>query len=347
LAPPSQAITVEQLLALNDEIRALARAGVPLERGLRALGSDMPGRLGRLATSLGQRLERGESLIDVLDSSGDSFPPAYRALVAAGLRSGRLPAALESISRSVRQAIELRRTVIVALTYPVILALIATAVLVFSVSKTVPVVSQLFDMVNAARPAWYEALMAVAQRTVDFLPWIWGGILTLGLYWWFRSRRAARLASGGRSWLPTIGAVRSAGRMATFAEILAVLVEHQVPLDEAVQLAGAAAGGRELQQAGSQLAAALRRGEYPSPAPRGLPPLLAWLIATSASQPHLSRALRHSAAAYRRRAMRISILLGTYVPIFLSAIVGGAIALYYVVLTMAPFYYLLYELGQP
>ena len=31
---PPGSITIEQLLALNEEIRALVRAGVPLERGL-------------------------------------------------------------------------------------------------------------------------------------------------------------------------------------------------------------------------------------------------------------------------------------------------------------------------
>jgi type II secretory pathway component PulF len=134
--------------------------------------------------------------------------------------------------------------------------------------------------------------------------------------------------------------------MATFAEILATLVDQHIPLDEAVTLAAAAAGGRELRQASEQLTDSLRRGDLSAP-PRGIPPLLSWLIVTSASQPYLSRALRHSAAAYRRRAARISIFLGTYLPIFLSAFVGGAISLYYVLLTMSPFYYLLYQLGQP
>ena len=36
-------ITVEQLLALNDEIRALVRAGVPLERGLLIAARELRG----------------------------------------------------------------------------------------------------------------------------------------------------------------------------------------------------------------------------------------------------------------------------------------------------------------
>jgi general secretion pathway protein F len=341
------AITVEQLVALNDEIRALVRAGVPLERGLRALGHDLPGRLGRLAGSLAERLEHGESLVEVLESNSQSFPPAYRAVVAAGLRSGRLPVALESIARSVRHAAELRRTLIVALSYPIFLALVATAVFVLSVTRTAPVVREIYGLLDVVPPVWYEWMTAASDWTYRLLPWLWAAALAALVAWWLRSRRAARWGTGHLGWVPSVSAVRSAGRMATFAEVLAALVEQQAPLDEAVVLAAAAGGGPELKAAGSALAEALRRGESSIPPPRGIPPLLSWLILTSPQQPHLVRALRQHAVAYRRRAVRMSLVLGTYLPIFLSAFLGGAIAAYYVALNLAPFYYLLYQLGQP
>lgn len=342
----SQSITVEQLIALNDEIRALARAGIPLEQGLRAVGGDLPGRLGKLARSLALRLERGEGLVQAVEASSEAFPPAYCAVIAAGIRSGCLSAALESISRSVRQAAELRRTLMVALAYPFLLAAIATAVFLFSVWNTIPVVRDVFVLLDVSRPAWYEWSTAVADQIARQMPWIWVAILSVASLWWIRSRRAARFGASSLRWLPTVGAVRNAGRMATFAELLAMLVEQQIPLDEALTLAAKAGGGEPLQQASAAIVQALRRGERSIPSPRGIPPLLAWLLLTSDNQNDLARALRHSAASYRRRAVRMSLVLGTYLPIFLSAFAGGLVALYYVVLTMAPFYYLLRELGR-
>ena len=67
-------ITLDELVALNDEIIALVRAGVPLDRGLVSLGTDLPGRLGTLADTLGRRLESGESLAEMLEDSGDGLP---------------------------------------------------------------------------------------------------------------------------------------------------------------------------------------------------------------------------------------------------------------------------------
>ena len=95
------AITVEQLFALNEEIRALVRAGVPLERGLLTAARGLRGRLGRITEALADRLNRGESLIEALENEKQVLPPLYRAVVEAGARSGQLPVALEGLARYV------------------------------------------------------------------------------------------------------------------------------------------------------------------------------------------------------------------------------------------------------
>src|SRR6516165_9780269 len=91
-------LSLEQLIALNEEILALARAGMPLERGMLDLGADLPGRLRVITNTLGQRMRAGESLSDALAASGGGIPPVYRAVVDAGVKSGRLAVALEGLA---------------------------------------------------------------------------------------------------------------------------------------------------------------------------------------------------------------------------------------------------------
>ena len=104
-------IRLEHVIALSDEMAALARSGVPLERGLANFGRDVPGELGRLSLRLAERLERGESLsagerqlvalvrahladpdLLVLDEATSAVDPALEMRIAAALErltSGR------------------------------------------------------------------------------------------------------------------------------------------------------------------------------------------------------------------------------------------------------------------
>ena len=79
------AITLDELVALGDEIGALVRAGVPLEQGLADLGGDLPGRLGQVATTLAEETSRGQPLAEVLARQTEQLPAAYRAVVQAGM----------------------------------------------------------------------------------------------------------------------------------------------------------------------------------------------------------------------------------------------------------------------
>src|SRR3954469_24336539 len=119
------AIGLEDLIALNDEIAALVRAGVPLERGLLDVGGDLRGRLRAIATALGERMSRGASLPQALEAEGERIPRVYRAVVEAGLRTGRLAVALEGLARFARGVAELRRVVGLALIYPLLVMVVA------------------------------------------------------------------------------------------------------------------------------------------------------------------------------------------------------------------------------
>ncbi len=48
-------------------------------------------------------------------------------------------------------------------------------------------------------------------------------------------------------------------RIANFTDLLSLLIEHHVPLDEAVRLAGDASGDRRLRDAAGRFAESIRR----------------------------------------------------------------------------------------
>jgi len=120
-------VSLDELLALHEEITVLARSGMPLAAGLLEVATDLPGRLRGLAQQLGHHLEQGRSIDDAL-AQIPNVPPFYRAVVAVGARTGRLPAALEGLTSNLRQWIELRRSIGLVSFYP-LLVLTLTGVL--------------------------------------------------------------------------------------------------------------------------------------------------------------------------------------------------------------------------
>jgi general secretion pathway protein F len=335
-AKSAGSITIDQLLALNDEIAALVRAGVPLERGLVVAARELHGRLGRITSALGSRLSRGESLVQALEGEKQSIPPLYRAVVEAGARSGRLPVALEGLARYVRGFSEARSAIGLALWYPLLVLCLAYTLFIGLVTLVVPRFITAFDALGLQTPGPLSYLHWVGQ-TVDYW-WLGGPILLVlvGLVW-VGSGRAARFGSRGLGWLrmfPWMGSLLADYETANFAELLALLLEHHVTYPDALMLAAESTGDARLVAGMRQLAAALTRGESAKLAlasvdRRALLPMLRWVLASGQEQGSLVAGLHNLTDVYRKRARYKAEQLYVFLPLVLLITIGaGAVLLY-------------------
>jgi type II secretory pathway component PulF len=349
-------VSLDQLAALNDLMAALIRAGVPLETGLGEMGRDLPGRLGTIAERLSQRMEQGENLEHILATDSEHFPPVWRAAVLAGVRSGHLAVALEGLSETARRVAEHRRSVVLAMIYPLIVTLLAYGLLLFLLMRA-PLHYQIgLDLSGSPDPllAWMAWLGETAGWVLLVIPMLVAVSLAAGWY------RLGRFALPGRDARPT-GPQRFAARwpslrravqdsrLATFAEILSLLLRQQVPLDEALVLSAEASGDRALAAAARDLAGHLQSGQPligPNAIPPPLPRLLGWMLASGMPAEELGSALAQTAETYRERSRRGANWAAVYLPILLTVFVGGTATLLAALAALAPVWRLLYTLGQ-
>jgi type II secretory pathway component PulF len=329
-------MTLDELVALNDEIAALVRAGVPLEAALAQLGGDLPGRLRKCAARLAERTARGEPLAEAMTAEAGQFPPVYRAVVEAGVRSGRLSAALESVAGPARRLAEARRMVAAGIIYPVMVLLVAWgAFILFTVKVSGSLLAMFKDFHIPG-----QSLMATLVRWGDSAAW-WGpavplAVVVLAGVWWFYSARAGlvepRAAGWFLGWLPWTGRMLRQSRVASFADVLALLVESRVPLPESIVLAAETVGGARLVASARQIADALRRGEPLAGTQlkdTGLPPLAAWLLIAGERRGALLPALHHTAETYHQRARYLAEKARVFLPVLLTVVIGGgAVAVY-------------------
>jgi type II secretory pathway component PulF len=349
----SKSISLDDLVALNDEIAGLVRAGVPLELGLASWGGDLPGQLGAVVTRLAASVERGQSLPQSLAEHSTQIPPLYAAIVSAGLKSGRLPAALESLATSARNLKEVRGAIGLAVLYPLILVLVGYSLFVLLLTQVIPTLVNTYE----ATPPRFWSLLAdlgtTAAATVPIpgtdrvifvavLPPL--ALLLAAAICWLGTRRAMVLdmGSAGRwlGWVPLAGRVARQARAASLAEIVGLLVEHDVPLDEAIVLAAECTGDRKLVRSTRKLAASIEKGAMPRENWKqldGFPPLLAWLMSSGGRQQTFTAMARHVADTYRRRAMRDAQWLRDYLPMWLTLMVGGSLVALFGVALFLPY----------
>jgi len=355
ILPNPPPITLDQLSALNDEIAALVRSGVPLEANLAEIGEDLPGTLGKITTLLAQRAGRGESLPQLIAECSAQFPPVYRAVVEAGLRAGRLSAALESLSGSIRRLAETRRSVISAALYPFMVVILGWLSFAFFSSMLAPKLAADFTALAPKMPGrWIFVVLAWVGHGAIY----WGlGVpillVILAVFMWQGSRRATWIGATGlgriAAKMPWFGSMLKWSRNAAFADILGLLVENSVPMPEALMLAAEASGDKRLMDAARHASEMVKSGQSlvgHDGQLTAFPPLLRWLLPAASQKNILVPALKHAAEMYNRRAEHQADLLRVFTPVVLTVCVSGVITCLYALTLFIPYTTMLRALAR-
>ncbi|MEX1229900.1 MAG: type II secretion system F family protein [Planctomycetaceae bacterium] len=335
----SKPLSLEDLIALNKEIASLVQAGVPLPLGLRAMAADSSRSLRAVTERLADRLERGETLTQALDGMRDAVPPVYAAVVASGLRAGRLPEALASLTRLAKSAQDIRRQLVIAAIAPLTVVIAAYVLFVAFLVLMVPGLQQTHVAMEIPQSWWIETL-ARLNGTVKY----WGPIpplVCLGV--WLLSAVVGRSLDRGRTvgggvfelggfrWVPGMGTIARTWHWANFAELWGLLVSHNVVLPEAIFLAAHATGDRRIVRAADSLIDQLQSGrslaECFAASPASFPPVFKWLSTNVEGQ--LSSVLQRISKLLCRRANYQADWLKVLVPVGLTVFVAGGVTLLY------------------
>ena len=345
-------ISLEELIALNDEIIALTRAGVPLELGLEELGEEREGVLGRLSTKLAARMNQGESLPEALEHVDAQLPRSYRVIVEAGLRAGRLTAALEGVSSVAFKMSELRRRIGLALVYPLIVLMLAYGLFLLMCTQLAPRMRWTFE--NMGWPTGLYGALADIGRTSIYWGWVLPAVVIGLIIWWRRSGQQFLTGEGKPAGLacccPGVKQISTYYRSAQFADLLALLVEQDVPMPQAIVLAAETTNDPAMQNAARAIADATSRGLFvPGGASgrSGFPPFLHWLITRREEQEGLVSALKAAADMYRRRAVLITDWIQIAFPMIAAVVIGGGATLLYTLTVFYPLAEILKALADP
>lgn len=320
-------------LALFTRQLATLLTVAPAEEALRTLREQIENpRLRRVLDTVHEGVMEGQRLSMAMGRAGRAFPPTYRAMVAAGEASGALGPVLDRLADLLEKQQDVRAKLASALVYPIVLAIVATAVIIALMTFVVPRVVDQFNDSNQALPPLTAVVIAIS-RTLQTWGWLMALVLgALGaLAAMALSRPPVRL-SFDRAVLrqPVIGKLLRDVEAAALARTLATMLSSGLPIMEALQLAAPSVRNTAMRAVVRDMAVLVSEGAGLSTAIRrsnAFPPLLAYLAANGEDGGKLDQMLER-AADYLERDFRTatSIALSLLEPAII-VVMGGVVCL--------------------
>ena len=332
-----------QLALLTRQLATLIGAGLPIDEALAALSEQAESERQRAITvALRARVMEGASLAQAMGDFPESFPEIFRATVGAGEQSGRLDTVLEKLADYAEARDALKQKILAALAYPVLLTLVACAVVAGLLTWVVPQIVGVFENLHQSLPLATRALMALSA----FLrSWGWF-VLILLVVAAIGARIALRRESMRFRWhafllrVPLIGRLTRAANTARAMRTLALLSESAVPLLDALGIAAQVVPNLPMREAMRRAAFKVREGTAFSRAlgESGLfPPVALRLIASGERSGELPRMLTEAATQQQRELDR---WLGALTAVLGPAVIllVGAMVLFIVLAILLPIF---------
>jgi general secretion pathway protein F len=273
----------------------------PLEEALRTIGQQSEDvKVRAVLERVHAGVLEGRRLSDSMGREPKSFPPLYRAMVAAGESAGTLPEILERLADLQERQAAIRSKVTTALAYPVVLAIVATVVVMILMIKVVPKVVEQFDTVGQTLPLLTRIVMGISGFLADYWWAILIGLAVIGAVIWRALQDDVIRLRFDTAWLklPFLGRLTRDLHAASMARTLSTMVASRLPLLEGLILTGQTIHNRRLRRASDDIVEAVRGGGSLSAALRRagiFPPLLVYLTASGESSGQLDTMLERAA----------------------------------------------------
>jgi len=217
----------------------------------------------RVLRQLADALSEGGSLESALND-GRTRSLYLRSLVQAGMATGKLPAILDEYIRSSQLSRSAWRNYLIALFYPICLLGIAGIILVGFVVLIVPQFKEIFEDFGVELPFLSMAMISLSDTFMALWPALLVGVCVISVLLLFH--RWLPFAALRTRWfyhVPLIGnAVQMAGA-AEFCSRLAVLMECEIPLPEAMRALAPTLRDPHLAAVSNQLAHRFQNGFTP------------------------------------------------------------------------------------
>jgi type II secretory pathway component PulF len=337
-APVTAATRISQasIEAFTRELANLLAAGLPLSRALHLLRREASQPSAKFAWSaIHDDVVGGTQLADALAKWPRAFSKVYVAMVRAGEAGGFLHVVLQQIADFRTREADLKGKVKAAMVYPIVLAGMATAVLIFLMTFFIPKLSIVFRDFGSNLPYLTRVVVAMSQTLTS----MYGVFVGIGLVVAAVAiKRSVDTDSGKRFMertmlkVPAFGPVIARFALVRFCRMLGTLIAAGVPLVNALRVAQESLGNQTLSDAVSHAVEEVQRGtslaKSLAATPELFPASVVEMVTVAEETGRLDKELLRLSGAYEMeldRQLRMLVALAEPALLFVMAGIIGTI----------------------
>ena len=330
-------IRTRDVCSVARQLATLLRAGMPLVPALSALveqlraGGAADNPLATIMEDIARDVNSGSTLAGSFGKHPGVFSNLVVNMVAAGETSGTLEQVLLRVAEILEKRVQLAAKVKSAVAYPLMMVVVAVAVVVFLMYVVVPSITDIFIEMDRPLPWATKLLIAVSGfvRTYLLVIAIGACLALVGVGACYKTKAGRLFADRAKLKLPLFGSLFLKLEVARLSRTLGILLASGIPILNALEIsrqviqnrviAGALGSVKDMVGKGDAIADAIRK--------TGLfPPIVYHIITTGQMSGNLEEGLTNIADMYdgevELATKTLTSLLEPVILLFMGAVVA-------------------------
>lgn len=228
----------KELMHFTRQLAVFVKAGIPITEALDIIGDETADvALRRTIVAMTEDLRNGGTLSDAAKKHPEAFPTYYMGILQSAELTGKLDETLENLAGYLERELETRSKVVGALSYPMVVMVLAVITVAVLAGYVLPQFKPLFEELDADLPLPTRMLLGIATLFSDmiYIPLTFFVGVTALMYWLFKTKSGKTPKDKLMLKIPVIKGIIEYSVLERFCRILGAMVKAGVPLPEGLK----------------------------------------------------------------------------------------------------------------
>lgn len=334
-------VKLKELAVFSRQFATMVNAGLTLLRALSILAEQVENpKLARAVRQIKTDVENGQSLSVAMAKHPRVFPPLMISMIRAGESGGFLDSTLLEVAANLESDVKLRSKVKSAMTYPLVVLVMAGISVVLMLTLIVPTFAKMFknfsqDPAHPAQLPVPTQIMVAASHILLTWGWLLAILVIIAIVVYNRNKhlpQVRHVIDPLKFRVPVLGLLFKKVAIARFSRNLATLLVSGVPILQALDIVGETSGSTVIEDKVAEIKDSVRRGDLlTKPLQNGtvFPPMVVQMMSVGESTGSLDRMLLKIAEFYDQEVEatteQLTSLIEPVMIAILGTIVGGMV----------------------